>query len=407
MPISIFICYARRDEALLNELKTHLKPLQRDGLINLWYDHDISAGTEWEPQIMRHLNAAQIVLLLVSPDFMNSDYCYGIEMNRALKRHERGEARVIPIILRPVYWHGKLLGKLQALPTDGKPVTSSFWQDRDAAFYDITQGLCQVVKQLMPAPLPVFGLAVLRTLTNHASPVIDVAISADGCTLVSGCKDGKIKVWKFPNGKKGRTLTGHAGPVLRVAISADGRTLVSGSKDCTIKVWDLSRGKEVCTFTSHTNPVECVAISADGQTLVSGGSGKTIKVWDLPKGEELRTLAGHTDTVTSVVISADGQTLVSVSGDKTIKVWNLSKGELVRTLTGHTDCVTSVAISADGQRLFSGSKDHTIKVWDLSKGELVRTLTGHTDCVTSVAISADGQRLFSGSEDCTIKVWGA
>src|SRR5215472_14257957 len=189
MPISIFICYARKDEALLNELKTHLKPLERQGLIRLWYDRDISIGTEWEPQIMRHLNTAQVVLLLVSPDFMNSDYCYSIEMKRALERHERGQARVIPIILRPVFWHGKPLGELQALPTDGKPVTDPDWHDKDRAFYDITQGLYTVVKQLMPAPLPVEKLAVLRTLTGHTYAVNTVAISPDGQTLVSGSGD--------------------------------------------------------------------------------------------------------------------------------------------------------------------------------------------------------------------------
>src|SRR5262249_50196880 len=145
----IFICYARKDEDLLNELKSHLEPLQKEGLIEVWYDRNVDAGTEWEPQIMQHLGTAQIVLLLVSADFMRSDYCYGIEMKRALERHERGEAKVLPIILRPVYWHGKPLGKLQALPTDGKPVTSPYWQDRDAAFYDITLGIHKLVEQLI------------------------------------------------------------------------------------------------------------------------------------------------------------------------------------------------------------------------------------------------------------------
>src|SRR5215470_12141899 len=104
MPVTIFFCYAREDEDLLNKLKTHLKPLQRQNLIAVWHDRDISAGTEWEKEISRHLNTAQIILLLVSPDFMNSDYCYGVEMKRAIERHERKETRVIPVILDHVYW---------------------------------------------------------------------------------------------------------------------------------------------------------------------------------------------------------------------------------------------------------------------------------------------------------------
>src|SRR3989442_1215578 len=146
MPIKIFFCYAREDELLLNKLKTHLKPLQRQGLIDLWHDRDISAGREWEQEIKKHMNAVQIILLLVSPDFMDSDYCYGIEMQRAIERHERGEARVIPIIIRNVYWQGAPFGKLQALPKDGKPVTS--WRNRAEAFVDITKELQRAVEEL-------------------------------------------------------------------------------------------------------------------------------------------------------------------------------------------------------------------------------------------------------------------
>ncbi len=146
MPVKIFYCYAHEDEALLNKLKTQLSPLQRQGLIDVWHDREISAGTEWEREITEHLNAAQIILLLVSPDFMNSDYCYSIEMKRAMERHELGEARVIPVILRPIEWKNAPFGKLQALPTNAKPVTS--WDNQqEEAFYDIAKGVKKVVEE--------------------------------------------------------------------------------------------------------------------------------------------------------------------------------------------------------------------------------------------------------------------
>src|SRR6266480_1195193 len=81
--VRIFCCYAHEDEELLKKLKTQLSPLQRQGFLNVWYDRDISAGTEWEQEISEQLNAAQIILLLISPDFMASDYCYSVEMKRA------------------------------------------------------------------------------------------------------------------------------------------------------------------------------------------------------------------------------------------------------------------------------------------------------------------------------------
>ena len=147
MAVKIFICYAHEDETLLNKLKIHLRPLQRQGLIEVWHDRDISAGTEWEQEITEQLNSAQLILLLISPDFMDSNYCYGIEMQRAMERHECGEATVIPVILRPVYWQGAPFSKLQALPTDAKPVISSYWHNWDEAFFDVEEGIRQGLLQ--------------------------------------------------------------------------------------------------------------------------------------------------------------------------------------------------------------------------------------------------------------------
>src|SRR6266516_6035144 len=121
MSVEIFICYAHEDERLLNNLKKQLRPLQRKDLIDLWHDQNISAGSVWEEEINQHLNSAEIILLLISPDFMDSYYCYEIEMKRALERQERGEAVVIPIMLRPVDWESTPLSNLQVLPKDGKP----------------------------------------------------------------------------------------------------------------------------------------------------------------------------------------------------------------------------------------------------------------------------------------------
>jgi tetratricopeptide (TPR) repeat protein len=147
--IEIFLCYAHEDEELRKGLEKQLRALKRQGLINTWHDRNISAGAEWEREIDKHLNTARIILLLVSPDFMDSDYCYGIEMRRAIERHEQGEACVIPVILRPVYWRGAPFGKLQALPKDAKPVTNRYWHNLDEAFFDIAEGILKAAKELL------------------------------------------------------------------------------------------------------------------------------------------------------------------------------------------------------------------------------------------------------------------
>src|SRR5260370_21075981 len=144
--IKLFYCYAHKDKRLRDELEKHLSHLKRLDLIVEWHDRDISAGTEWEYEINAHLNSASIILLLISPDFIASEYCYSIEMTRAMERHEAGEARVIPIILRPTYWKSSPFSKLQVLPTNGRPVIK--WQSRDEALLDVVEGIRQVVKEL-------------------------------------------------------------------------------------------------------------------------------------------------------------------------------------------------------------------------------------------------------------------
>jgi hypothetical protein len=146
-PIEVFFSYSHKDEDLCVELVKHLSILKRQGVIQDWHDRKIGAGKEWEGEIDTHLNTAGVILLLISSDFLASDYCYDKEMNRALERHEAGEACVIPIILRPVDWEGAPFGKLQALPKDAKPVTS--WPDQDQAFLNVAQGIRAAVKELV------------------------------------------------------------------------------------------------------------------------------------------------------------------------------------------------------------------------------------------------------------------
>jgi len=145
-PIEIFYSYAHEDEELRDELEKHLSILKRKGVIQGWHDRRIGAGREWEDEIDTHLNTAHVILLLISADFLASDYCYDVEMKRAMERHQAGEARVIPVILRPCDWEDALFGKLQALPMDAQPITS--WPNRDEAFLDVARGIRGAVEEL-------------------------------------------------------------------------------------------------------------------------------------------------------------------------------------------------------------------------------------------------------------------
>jgi TIR domain len=131
-----FLSYSHRDGKALERLHTHLTMLQREGLITAWYDHEILAGDAFDRKIEKSLADSDLFLALVSPDFLASNYCYEREMEVALRRHEEGTLRVIPIILEPCDWKSSPLGKLKALPKDGKPIST--WTNENVAYLDVT-----------------------------------------------------------------------------------------------------------------------------------------------------------------------------------------------------------------------------------------------------------------------------
>lgn len=137
--IDLFFSYSHKDEELRDELEVHLSGLKRQGIISTWHDRRITTGDDFDKEISEYLENAEIILLLVSPYFINSDYCYDIEMNRAMERHDHGESIVIPVILHPCDWHDMPFGKLLACPKDGKPI-SKFPNIHDA-FLDITKAI--------------------------------------------------------------------------------------------------------------------------------------------------------------------------------------------------------------------------------------------------------------------------
>jgi tetratricopeptide (TPR) repeat protein len=145
--IEVFCSYAEQDAPFLEQLEDHLSVLRRSGAILTWHRRKVIAGSDWEHELDHHLQTASLLLLLISPDFLASDYQYGVELQRAMQRHQTNEAHVIPIVVRPCDWKGALFEKLQIVPRNGKPVTS--WRNRDEAFAEIAKEI-RAALELMP-----------------------------------------------------------------------------------------------------------------------------------------------------------------------------------------------------------------------------------------------------------------
>lgn len=144
--LKIFYAYAHQDKELRDTLEKHLSVLQRQEIITGWHDGEIRAGSERDVQLKKHLTLSDIILLLISADFIASDYCYCLEMKQALERHERGEAYIIPILLRPTYIRGLPFALLQFLPRDGKPIVG--WSDEDNAFAEIAEDIGNFITEI-------------------------------------------------------------------------------------------------------------------------------------------------------------------------------------------------------------------------------------------------------------------
>jgi hypothetical protein len=143
--LSVFCSYSHKDERWRQRLEVSLSQLRRDGIFRLWHDREILAGGEWAEAIDEHLESANLILLLVSADFLASEYCMGKEVKRAMERHDLGVARVVPIIARPCDWHTAPFGKLQALPRDAKPLQGP---GSDARLAGVAHGLRALAEHL-------------------------------------------------------------------------------------------------------------------------------------------------------------------------------------------------------------------------------------------------------------------
>lgn len=145
--LKLFISYSHEDEKMKHDLDKHLIMLKRSGKVEVWNDRQLIAGEEWDSGIKKEIQQADIILLLISADFNNSEYIWKEELAEAMNRHEQGTARVVPIILRKCEWKDMPYARLQALPVGARPVTD--FADKDDAYTNIATGIRTLVDSML------------------------------------------------------------------------------------------------------------------------------------------------------------------------------------------------------------------------------------------------------------------
>ncbi len=166
-PLTLFFSYSHQDANFKSSLEVHLRALERQGLLSTWSDCKIRAGNELDREIQKQLELSDVFLLLISSDYIGSEYCWGVEFERAMERHRIGSAIVIPIIVRPCAWKQTSLGQLMALPKDGHPVTS--WESQDEAWSSVVEGLRRACSDQLNRQSP--GILARKELPAPVSAV--------------------------------------------------------------------------------------------------------------------------------------------------------------------------------------------------------------------------------------------
>ncbi len=278
---SLFFSYSHKDEDLRDQLETHLAGLKRQGVISAWHDRRITAGQNLDQAIDENLNKADVILLLISPDFIASDYCYEQEMTLALDRHKAGKARVIPVILRPCDWHELPFGKLLGTPRDGRPITT--WPNIDQAFLDIVTAIKAALKELgrksatlePAAPLPsgsVIGEPVIRSsnlrIRKQFTDFDKDRFRHEGFELIAKFFEGSLIELVNRNPGIDQSFRRIDSNTFTAAVYQDGKKVCKGSASLSGHGFGGQGIEYVITDDPHTGSMnEALYVKADEQSM--------------------------------------------------------------------------------------------------------------------------------------------
>jgi WD40 repeat protein len=439
--IKIFCCYAPEDEALLVELIKHLASLERSGQITIWYAGKIPPGTEQEPEIDQHLKAADLILLLMSADFISSNFLgphdYSRVIRQVLERHKEGKACVIPVIARYCLWEETpVIGGLKPLPAKGRAITK--WRNRGEAYEDVARGIKAAILDQQArgeqSGEAKDAVTIIKTVADElpAQPVekepdrtpdqeeIDnsvantnerVARSLEGSSQhLPPPPPATLSLPQEPQGPKPASISRRIIIQLLAGIAAASGSIVLfevARRSHQPASNPLPMGTTLVTYTGHTDDVNAVAWSPDGTRIASGSEDQTVQVWDATTGGNVLYSHHPFDEVHNVAWSPDGTRIASAGSYWEVWVWNATTAAGIYSYSGHLDEVTAVAWSPDSMRIASASYDKTVRVWDATTGNNVLIYSHHTAPVYAVAWSPDGKYIASASDDKKVRVWDA
>jgi RNA polymerase sigma factor (sigma-70 family) len=258
----------------------------------------------------------------------------------------------------------------------------------------------------LPGQLKVWDIAAARELVavDRIPGVQAVVLSADGKTVVTADRSGRICWRDLDSGVERDSLHAHAGPVFGLALAPQGDLLATGGADGSVKVWHAHRLGEPQVFLGHADRVQSVAFFHHRRAVVSGSRDGTARIWDIGSGNEILVLRGDGAAIEALAVSLDDRLIATASGDA-IRLWQPETGGEIAVLPGEGRTFLSVAFSPNGGLLAGAGADGAIQLWNVATRQPAGTLEKHDGPVRALAFSRDGTHLASGSADKTAKVW--
>jgi WD40 repeat protein len=255
----------------------------------------------------------------------------------------------------------------------------------------------------------------IRSFGLQGGPVLALALSPDGKSVLAGSEDRLARLYELDSGKRTATLGPNGGPVRSVAFSPKGDRAVTSAGE-VLNVWDIAAGRGVVAFgypaakTGDPSPaVQCAVLLGDGRLVAAAE--KTARMWTIEGSwSDVRTFGPHVFRVLAIDFSPDGKLMATGGGEPSrsgeVKVWEVATGRLVRSLENlHSDTVFALRFSPDGTKVASASADKFLKVVSVADGKELKSFEGHTHHVLAVDWSGDGKKLVTGGADSVVKVW--
>ena len=251
---------------------------------------------------------------------------------------------------------------------------------------------------------------------GHDGEVVDIAISADGRTVISAGLDGTICTWDATRGSLISEVRAHAGAVRSLSVAPGGDVFASGGDDQIARVWSSAPLPDIA-LEGHQDQVTSVAFSSDGDSVVTGGMDGTVRLWSAVDGTPIHTLRGHRDQVYAVALSPDGRLIASAGGsvlggassgtgsDTSIRFWNRHDGTLAREILDNREDVIAAAFSSDGRALATAGAFPAIRFWDVGTGRLIRELRWPAGASVALSFSPGGELLAAAGDDGVVRVW--